>query len=265
MTGASPDAARPVALGARLAGCPQVDTLGFRPNFSDYTPGEQAAIRAAPKVYYPTAFYADLFNAMGKPTFPNFHTYKFAQDKIRQTAIFEMKGIPHPRTRVFYGKKQQQSIPDLFCFPFVAKIPRGSARGAGVFLIKTPEDLASYLDRGGPAYIQEYLPIDRDMRLVVIGSKIRLAFWRLAPESGFHTNISRGGGIRFDPLPGEACDLALETARACGWNDVGIDIVESNGQYYVLEGNMKYGTKGFKAAGIDYKALLVQLLLKGEL
>jgi len=265
MTAASPDAARPVALGARLAGCPQVATLGFKPNFSDYTPGEQAAIRAAPKVYYPTAFYADLFNAMGKPTFPNFHTYKFAQDKIRQTAIFEMKGIPHPKTRVFYGKKQHQCIPDHFPFPFVAKIPRGSARGTGVFLIENHQDLASYLGQQGPAYIQEYLPIDRDMRLVIIGKKIRLAFWRLAPKEEFHTNLSRGGSICFDPLPGEACDLALETAQACGWNDVGIDIAESDGRYYVLEGNMKYGTKGFKAAGIDYKALLVKLLLDGEL
>ncbi len=257
--------ARPLALGARLAGCPQVNTLGFRPNFSDYTPKEQEAIRLSPKVYYPTAFYADLFNAMGKPTFPNFHTYKFAQDKIRQTAIFEMKGIPHPKTHVFYGKKQQRCILDHFQFPFVAKIPRGSARGTGVFLIETPKDLERYLALGGPAYIQEYLPIDRDMRFVIIGTQIRLAFWRLAPKTGFHTNISQGGGICFDPLPDPACELAIETARACGWNDVGIDIAESNGRFYVLEGNMKYGTKGFKAAGIDYKALLAKLVLEGEL
>lgn len=256
---------RPVALGARLVKCPQIHTLGFRPNFQDYDPAEQAAIMAAPKVYYPTAFYADLFNAMGKATFPSFHTYKFAQDKIRQTAIFEMKGLPHPRTRVFYGKRQQRRILDHFQFPFVAKIPRGSARGAGVFLIKSHRDLQIYLDIGGPAYIQEYLPIDRDMRIVIIGDQIRLAFWRIAPEKGFHTNISRGGDICFDPLPRQACDLALETARACGWNDVGIDIAESRGRYYVIEGNMKYGTKGFKAAGINYKALLVTLLTAGEL
>ena len=154
---------------------------------------------------------------------------------------------------------------DHFRFPFVAKIPRGSARGNGVFLIENPRNLEGYLERGGPAYIQEYLPVDRDMRLVIIGDKIRLAFWRLAPEAGFHTNLSQGGGIRFDPLPKAACALALKTAQVCGWNDVGMDIVESNGQYYVLEGNMKYGTKGFKAAGIDYKALLVKLLLEGEL
>jgi ribosomal protein S6--L-glutamate ligase len=258
-------AARPVALGARLSACPQVNTLGFKPNFSDYTPQEQAAIRAAPKVYYPTAFYADLFNAMGKPTFPSFHTYKFAQDKIRQTAIFEMKGIPHPKTRVFYGKKQKRCIPDHFCFPFVAKIPRGSARGTGVFLIENPQDLATYLGRQGPAYIQAYLPTDRDMRLVIIGNKIRLAFWRLAPASGFRTNISQGGDICFDPLPQAACALALETARACGWNDVGMDIVESEGRYYVLEANMKYGTKGFQQAGIDYKQLLASLLLSKEI
>ena len=265
MTGPGTGKNRPVAIGARLAGYAQVNTLGLKPNFSDYEPDEQAAIVAAPKVYFPTAFYADLFNAMGKETFPSFHTYKFAQDKIRQTAIFEMKGIPHPKTRVFYGRKQKGYILDHFSFPFVAKIPRGSARGTGVFLIENPMDLEAYLNRNGPAYIQEYLPIDRDMRLVIIGKEIRVAFWRIAPKTGFHTNISRGGDICFNGLPGKACDLALEAAQACGWDDVGIDIAESGGRYYVLEGNMKYGTKGFKAAGIAYKPLLVKLLLNGEL
>lgn len=256
---------QPLAIGARLKHHSGIRTLGFKPNFTDYPPEEQAALAAAPKIYYPTAFYADLFNTMGKATFPSYHTYCFAQDKIRQTAVFEMNRIPHPRTRVFYGKRQKQQILEHFNFPFVAKIPRGSAKGEGVFLISGPEDLASYLSRKDPAYIQEYLPIERDMRIVVIGTKVRLAFWRVAPATCFHTNISRGGDICFDPLPQKALDLALTTAATCGWDDVGIDIAESQGQYYVLEGNMKYGTKGFKAAGMDYKRLLAGLILSGEI
>ena len=83
----------------------------------------------------------------------------------------------------------------------------------------------------GPAYIQEYLPIDRDMRLVVIGQKVRLAFWRTARASDFRTNVSQGGGISFDPLPRQrSMHLALETAGKCGWDDVGLDIAQVNGQ-----------------------------------
>ncbi len=118
------------------------------------------------------------------------------------------------------------------------------------------------MNKKGPAYIQEYLPIDRDMRIIVIGSQIVLGFWRIARKDTFKTNLSQGGEISFDPLPTKALDLALLTAKKCGWNDVGIDIVMSGNRLYVLEGNMKYGTKGFKKAGIDYKGLLCEMILK---
>jgi ribosomal protein S6--L-glutamate ligase len=193
---------------------------------------------------------------MGKPTFPSFHTYTFAMDKIRQTAMFRMQGIPHPRTRIFYGPRQKQKIPALFTFPFVAKIPRGSARGNGVFLIQNRADLSAYLARKDPAYIQEYLPIDRDIRVIVIGRDVALAYWRIAPPGRFRTNVSQGGEICFDPVPPAALELALSTAEKCGWDDVGIDIVASRGRFMVLEGNMKYGTKGFQKAGIDYRQML---------
>ena len=97
-----------IALEARLRNCKNVLTLGVRPNFSDYSPREAELIRKADKIYYPTAFYADLFDAMGKATFPSYHTYKCAQDKIKQTALFDLLNLPHPRTRVFYGKRQKK-------------------------------------------------------------------------------------------------------------------------------------------------------------
>ncbi|MCP4720815.1 MAG: RimK family alpha-L-glutamate ligase [Desulfobacteraceae bacterium] len=253
---------KPIAIGARLKKRPQIHTIGFKPNFFDYSPHEQKLLFSSSKIYYPTAFYSDLFNAMGKPTFPSYHTYKFAQDKIKQTAMFQILGLPHPRTKIFYGPQQKKLILKEFHFPFIAKIPRGSARGIGVHLIQTPEDLHQYLNKKGPAYIQEYLPIDRDMRIIVIGRQIVLGFWRIARKDNFKTNLSQGGEISFDPLPQKALDLALLTADKCGWNDVGIDIVQSGNQLYVLEGNMKYGTKGFQKAGIDYKQLLCDLILK---
>lgn len=71
----------------------------------------------------------------------------------------------------------------------------------------------------------------------------------------------RKGDICFDPLPDAALALALKTAAACGWDDVGIDIIQSEAGFYVIEGNMKYGTQGFKKAGIDYLKLLESKIL----
>jgi ribosomal protein S6--L-glutamate ligase len=163
---------RVIALEARLKGCRNVITLGVKPNFSDYGPEECELIRNAKKVYYPTGFYADLFDAAGKTIFPSYHTYKFSQDKIKQTAVFDLLNIPHPRTRIFYGKRQKEKIGEYFTYPYIAKIARGSAMGRGVFLIKSRQDLDAYLSLTGPAYIQEYLPIDRDLRVVVIGKSV---------------------------------------------------------------------------------------------
>ena len=188
-------------------------------------------IRNAKKIYYPSAFYADLFDAMGKATFPTYHTYKCVQDKIKQTAMFELLKITHPRTRVFYGKRQQQSITDHFAFPFVAKIPRGSAMGRGVYLIRNDAELRQYLALTKPAYIQEYLPSDRDIRVVVIGSNIVHAYWRIAPQNDFRCNVAVGGTVCLDDMPAEALDLALHTAHSCRWDDVGIDICRYEGRF----------------------------------
>jgi ribosomal protein S6--L-glutamate ligase len=254
-----------IALEARLRNCKNVITIGVRPNFSDYSEEEILWIREARKIYYPTSFYADLFDSMGKRTFPSYHTYKFSQDKIKQTALFNIVDIPHPRTRVFYGKRQKQKIGQYFSYPFVAKIARGSAMGRGVFLIKDFKDLEAYLSLGGPAYIQEYLPIHRDLRMVVVGNRVVHAYWRIAPADEFKCNVAGGAEISFENIPQEAVELALFTASSCGWDDVGIDICYNSGKYYVLEGNMKYGKEGFRRAGIDYWKLMETLIENGEI
>jgi ribosomal protein S6--L-glutamate ligase len=252
-----------IALEGRLRKCRNVLTLGVRTNFEDYPRDEIEAIRAAATIYYPSTFYADLFDAAGKKTFPSYHTYKCVQDKIKQTALFELLDIPHPRTRVYYGQERQARIVAQFRFPFVAKIPRGSAMGRGVFLVRNTDELDAYCGRTTVAYIQEYLPLDRDMRIIVVGNRVVHAYWRIAPAGGFLTNLAAGGRVSFDPLPPAALELARQTAAACGWNDVGLDICMVEGRLRVLEGNMKYGLQGFRQAGIDY-AHLMELMIENE-
>ncbi len=264
MAAASPKAA--VALGARLRSCRNVITLGVRTNFDDYPPDEAQMILSAEKIYYPSAFYADLLDAMGKPIFPSCHNYKFAQDKIKQTALFRMLGIPHPYTLVYHGRRHRRERAEALSYPFIAKVPRGSAMGLGVFLIRNLDDLDRYLAAWeGPAYFQAYLPIDRDIRVVVIGKKAAHAYWRVAADGEYRTNVARGGRISLAPVPAPAVALAEETARRCGWNDVGIDICRHEDRYYVLEANMKYGREGFRAAGLDYILLMERLIENGDI
>lgn len=259
------DADKAIALEGRLRDCKNVMTLGVRSNFSDYSPREAELIRRAGKIYYPSTFYADLFDAMGKRTFPSYHTYKCVQDKIKQTALFEMLKIAHPRTRAYYGKRQKNSIIEHFRFPFVAKIPRGSSMGRGVYLIQDENQLANYLHLTDVAYIQEYLPVDRDIRVIVIGDRVVHAYWRIAPLGDFRSNIAVGGAVSLNDVPAQALDLALHTARACRWDDVGIDICRYRDGFFVLEANMKYGKEGFRQAGIDYFQLMEEMIRNEEI
>ena len=257
---------RPViALEGRLKDCKNVRTLGVRSNFSDYLPEEIDLMRHADKIYYPTTFYADLFDTMGKQTFPSYHTYKCVQDKIKQTALFCLLDIPHPKTRTFFGKRRKKEITNYFSFPFIGKIPRGSAGGRGVYLIQNEQDLLEFCGLETPAYIQEYIKIDRDLRVVVIGRKIVHAYWRISPPNDFRSNVAVGATICLDAVPQKALDLAHHTAVMCRWDDVGIDICQNGNQYYVLEANMKYGKEGFRAAGINYKTLMEDLIANGDI
>lgn len=254
-----------IALEHRLRRCRNVRTLGVRTNFVDYSDDEIRAIRQAPKIYYPSVFYADLFDAMGKPLFPSYHTYKCVQDKIKQTALFYLLDIPHPFTRVFYGKRRLEKIVRVFTFPLIAKIPRGSALGRGVFLVRNEEELAAYLRLSPVAYIQEYLALDRDIRVVVIGDRVVHAYWRLAAQGEYRSNVAAGGTISLEKVPEKVLTLALHTARACGWDDVGIDICVHQGRFLVLEANMKYGKEGFRRAGIDYFKMMEEMIDNGAI
>jgi len=254
-----------IALESRLKGCKNVITLGAKTNFSDYSREEASLIRNAGKIYYPTTFYADLFDSMGKKTFPSYHTYKCVQDKIKQTALFNLLQIPHPITKVYYGRDVTGKILRDFDFPFIAKVPRGSAMGRGVFLVQSRNDLAAYLAAARPAYIQEYIKQDRDIRVVVIGKNVVHAYWRVAARGEFRSNIAKGGHIEFEDIPGEALELARHATGRCGWDDVGIDIIKRGTGYYVLEANMKYGKEGFRAAKIDYRGLMEKLIERGEI
>lgn len=253
-----------VALGSRLRGVPEVLTLGVKPNFHDYTLRERELILDAPVILYPTLNYAQFFTTLDKKIFPSLETYLYADEKIKQTTLFYMWGIPHPQTRIYYHLHHGDIMKD-FSFPFVAKLPRGSAQGKGVFKINNRDDLEGYLQRTHVAYIQEYLPHERDLRVILINYEPILAYWRVCPPGSFKTNIFQGGSFDFEGIPSEGIKMAQKFSQKCKFNDVGLDFIQKNGKWYLVEANMKYGRKGLQMKGMDLKEILREKLLSGEL
>lgn len=257
--------AQPIAIGARLARFPEILTLGVRPNLADYPQEHRRLLSRAQTVYYPTQAFAAQFQALGKRIFPSLESHLLEGDKIKQTIMLEMAGLPHPRTRVFYGS-QRSEILKHFSFPFIAKVPRASAGGLGVFLIRDQAELTDYLALNQqPAYIQEYLPLERDLRVLCVGFEPVCCYWRWSEPGNFRTNVAQGGRVDFSQVPKEAVELAVEAAKVCNLDDVGVDVVMAGGRTMLLEFNVKYGHKGPGLAGMDVRRLVVEKILRGEL
>jgi len=253
-----------IALGSRLLGVPEVLTLGVKPNFLDYTPAERQKIHDAQFILYPSLNYAQYFTTMGKKIFPSVETYLYADEKIKQTTLFNMLSIPHPKTRIYF-QRRFSDIDQDFGYPFIAKVPRASARGRGVYRISNSDDLAEYLSNTKIAYIQEYLEHDRDLRVILINYQPVLAYWRLCPPGEFRTNLCQGGSIDFNDIPHKVLSMAQEYARKCKFNDVGLDLLQNNGNWYVIEANMQYGREALKKKNMVLKEVIREKLLQGTL
>ncbi len=252
------------AIGSRLRGVPEIRTLGVKPNFLDYTPEERTFILNSELVLYPTKNYAEYLSTMGKAIFPSLETYLYADEKIKQTTLFYMLNIPHPQTRFFY-RRHHGEILNHFQYPFIGKLPRSSARGRGVFLIRNDADLTDYLAVSKIAYIQEHIPHERDLRVVLISYQPVIAYWRIRRKHTFKTNLSQGGEISFDRIPKAAILAAQNAASKCRFNDVGMDLIHHRGEWLIIEANMKYGRKGLKKRGLELKEILRTKLMAGEL
>ncbi len=253
-----------VALGSRLARVPWVRTLGVRPNLEDYPAADLDLIRDAEVIYYPTHHYAALFRAQGKRIFPSLTCHLLLGDKIKQTTLFRLQGVPHPLTR-FYYYSQRRRIPDEFDYPFVAKTPRYSSRGEGVFLIRGQADLDRYLADHPVAYIQQLLPEAENLRVVAVNFRPVTAYWRVPRPGEWRANVHAGAAISFENVPEEALRLAADTARACDLDEVGLDLARCRGRWFVLEANMKFGWVGLRAAGVDLARVVGDLIRAGEI
>ncbi|MBI5604874.1 MAG: RimK family alpha-L-glutamate ligase [Deltaproteobacteria bacterium] len=249
----------------RFKECPDVTIIKAWPNFSDYSEEEKQRIRTAEKIYYPTPLYIDLFITLGKKIFPSRETYVYSGDKIKQTALFQFLRIPHPRTRIYFGQ-QKSRIKKEFPFPFIAKIPRGSSMGRGVFLIRDEEGLNRYLRRSPVAYIQEYLPLDRDLRVILIGHQMVLSYWKIAREGEFRNNLAQGALLGFSDIPDEALEFALQVTQRCNFDDVGLDLCHTPEKgWMVLEANMNYGHQALKEKGLNIRQVLRDLMIQGKI
>ncbi|HTN32550.1 MAG TPA: hypothetical protein VL091_00930 [Marinobacter sp.] len=197
--------------------------------------------------------------------FPSISSYRIGHDKIEMTRAFQTVAPEHTPWTIISanGLQERDDIWNSMVHPFVAKLPKASG-GEGVWLIESREDWRRYCGRTDVLYAQEYLPLDRDARIVIVGDKVVTAYWRTQAEQGFYNNLAQGGGIDYSPVPAVMTNLALRLARELEVDHAGFDIALVEGHPYILEFNRLFGNRGLGQGSGLKDAILEYLRQQSE-
>lgn len=199
--------------------------------------------------------------ALKRRIFPSVASYHLGHDKIEMTRALQAVFPAHvPETLILPSTDQAvaQAL-DTLGLPLVAKVPR-SSMGRGVALIETRAELRDWAARHDVLYLQERLPISRDLRVVLVGDGVVTAYWRSAAKGAFHNNVARGGSLSFEGVPEAARVLVEAIGRSLGIDHAGFDLAEVDGHYYVLEFNVLFGNDGLVRNGITLTRPILEYL-----
>ncbi|MGD8176370.1 ATP-grasp domain-containing protein [Marinimicrobium sp. ARAG 43.8] len=224
-------------------------TLGF-PNTRVIKPEHwmrhQAELTAADWVLFPEYWQINtLVYGLGCRIFPSQSSYLIGHNKVEMSRVFEAVAPRHvPTTHILANTPENAELLwERMSPPFVAKRPK-SSMGEGVWLIEDREQWCQYLTRTETLYVQEWLPIDRDIRVVVVGRRVLAAYWRLQSSYSFHNNIARGGQVDEAPVPEAALALALRVAHRLQVDHAGFDIAMLGTHPVLIEFNRLFGHQG---------------------
>ena len=178
---------------------------------------------------------AGALHAQGATIVNPYPTTVALRDKIIGCAILRSAGVPTPATYVVQRADRLAQLLDEG--PLVVK-PYQGACGFDVRIVRNLTDLADVPAGKEPVLAQRYhAPEGRDRKIYSIGGRlfgVKKTFPALTEEEKH--------GEPFTPTP-ELCEIALRCGRAFGIDLYGVDIIESEGQPYVVDVS---GIPGFK-------------------
>jgi [lysine-biosynthesis-protein LysW]--L-2-aminoadipate ligase len=174
-------------------------------------------------------------------------------NKLFTTLALTKAGVPTPKTVMAFTPQTALNALDVLGYPAVLKPVVGSwgrlvaqvkDRESAQALIETREEIRSALLR--IYYLQEMVKRPpKDIRIIVIGEEVVVAYYRYSPPDDWRTNIARGGVSKPCPITSELEQLAIQASEAVGGGIVAVDCMESPEGILVHEVN---GTIEFRGA-----------------
>ncbi|HII47714.1 lysine biosynthesis protein LysX [Pyrobaculum aerophilum] len=203
--------------------------------------GEVGVIRlAARSRVIPMAF---TYEHSGGVAINNAMSLILSHDKYFTYLKLKEARVPTPETYLVFGREAAKEVARRLGYPVIVK-PTDGSWGRFVNLVKSAEDLESLIlqkaamDSHMHLYlVQEFInKPNRDIRVTVVGDRAVAAIYRIT-NGDWRTNTARGGKaepVKIDP---ELEDVAVRASKAVGAYYSGVDVVESERGYLVLEVN----------------------------
>ncbi len=171
---------------------------------------------------------------------PSLDTQFSNKSKENVTRFAWKYDIPIPKTYIFYDAKKGRKFLDTTTYPKIVKRSYGPSNYGGYFVHKvdSAEEAHHLFDtkKYHPIYMQDFVPMEADVRVMLVGHKPMCAFWRRPPEGEWLTNTSQGGSMDYQDIPKELLDLAVKVSKAAKAEYWAVDVaVGKDGKYRILE------------------------------
>jgi len=166
---------------------------------------------------------------------------QFANKSKENVTRFAWKyNLPVPKTYIFYDREKGYEFLKETTYPKIIKRSYGPSNYGGYFVHKVDsyEEAKELFDtkKYHPMYIQDFVPMEADIRVMLIGHKPVCAFWRRPPEGEWLTNTSQGGSMDYMNVPKSVLDLAVKASKAANAEYWACDIAYGkDGKVRILE------------------------------
>jgi glutathione synthase/RimK-type ligase-like ATP-grasp enzyme len=149
---------------------------------------------------------------------PSLDTQFSNKSKENVTRFAWKYNLPIPKTYIYYNRKEGYKFLEKTKYPKIVKRSYGPSNYGGYFVHKvdSKEEAKELFDtkKYHPIYMQDFVPMEADIRVMLVGHKPMCAFWRRAPEGEWLTNTSQGGSMDYMNVPKNVLDLAVATSKA---------------------------------------------------
>ena len=171
-------------------------------------------------------------------------------DKLYTSYLLNNNNINCPKTYVMRGQEAASKF--ISNYHYESKLiykPLFGSQGDNIRLIEGSSDLDKLDNQTNIYYFQEYLENrpNYDYRVLVINNKNNIKYFYMTRYGDtFVNNFSKGAKCVRENLNEKVIELAIKSSKLLNIDFCGVDIIEHNKKYYVIEVNSIPAWKGLQ-------------------